>query len=129
MCQSVTYLLVVRCTRSLKLAVVIEALPNMTEDLLETERRIVSTADEVREATIKVASRAKRSITILTPDLEPGLYDLHSAVIVPHLGSATIGTRTKMGNMAAENCLAACRGERPPNLVNPEALDMEARDA
>jgi len=47
----------------------------MTEDLLETERRIVTTAEEVREATIKVASRAERSITILSPDLEPGLYD------------------------------------------------------
>ena len=34
--------------------------------------------------------------------------------------SATIGTRTKMGNMAVENCLAGCHGERPPNLVNPE---------
>jgi glyoxylate reductase len=54
------------------------------------------------------------------PILEPELYDLPNAVIPPHLGSATIGTRTKMGNMAAENCLAACRGERPPNLVNPE---------
>ncbi len=57
------------------------------------------------------------------PTLEPELYDLPNAVIAPHLGSATIGTRTKMGNMAAENCLAACRGERPPNLVNPEALE------
>lgn len=57
------------------------------------------------------------------PQLEPELYDLPNAVIVPHLGSATIGTRTKMGNMAAENCLAACRGERPPNLVNPEIFD------
>ncbi|TWU60427.1 putative 2-hydroxyacid dehydrogenase [Rubripirellula tenax] len=57
------------------------------------------------------------------PKLEPELYDLPNAVIAPHLGSATIGTRTKMGNMAAENCLAACRGEVPPNLVNPDALD------
>jgi glyoxylate reductase len=63
------------------------------------------------------------------PALEPGLYDLQNAVIVPHLGSATIGTRTKMGNMAAENCLAACRGERPPNLVNPEVFDVKAADA
>lgn len=57
------------------------------------------------------------------PLLEPELYEMPSAVIAPHLGSATIGTRTKMGNMAAENCLAACRGERPPNLVNPEVFD------
>lgn len=54
------------------------------------------------------------------PLLEPELYDLPNVVIPPHLGSATIGTRTKMGQMAAENCLAACRGKRPPNLVNPE---------
>ena len=54
------------------------------------------------------------------PELEPELYELENAVIPPHLGSATIGTRTKMGMMAAENCLAACRGERPTNLVNPE---------
>ena len=57
------------------------------------------------------------------PELEPGLYDLENAVLAPHLGSATIGTRTKMGNMAAENCLAGCRGERPPNLVNPEIYE------
>ncbi len=62
------------------------------------------------------------------PALEPELYELANAVIVPHLGSATIGTRTKMGNMAAQNCLAACRGLRPPNLVNPSVFDMKARD-
>jgi glyoxylate reductase len=58
------------------------------------------------------------------PLLEPELYELPNAVVAPHLGSATIGTRTKMGNMAVENCLAACRGERPPNLVNPEVFDV-----
>ena len=56
------------------------------------------------------------------PSLENGLSELENAVLVPHLGSATLATRTKMGNMAVENCLAACRGELPPNLVNPEAL-------
>ncbi len=57
------------------------------------------------------------------PLLEPELYESPNAVVAPHLGSATIGTRTKMGNMAVENCLAACRGERPANLVNPEIFD------
>lgn len=57
------------------------------------------------------------------PILEPELYDLSNVVIPPHLGSATIGTRTKMGNLAAENCFAACRGDRPANLVNPEIYD------
>ncbi|MCP4890802.1 MAG: D-glycerate dehydrogenase, partial [Planctomycetaceae bacterium] len=54
------------------------------------------------------------------PALAAELYDFESVVVAPHLGSATIGTRTKMGNMAANNCLSACRGTRPANLVNPE---------
>ena len=55
------------------------------------------------------------------PLLEPPLYEMDNVVIAPHLGSATLATRTKMGNMAVENCLAACTGKTPPNLVNPEA--------
>jgi glyoxylate reductase len=54
------------------------------------------------------------------PALEPELYALENAVIVPHLGSATIGTRTKMGMLAAQNLLAACAGQRPPHCVNPQ---------
>ena len=57
------------------------------------------------------------------PLLEPELYELENAVLAPHLGSGTIGTRTKMGNMAVQNCLAACNGKRPPNLVNPEIFE------
>lgn len=57
------------------------------------------------------------------PALEPELYEMDNVVVAPHLGSGTIGTRTKMGNMAAENCLAACLGQRPPNLVNPQIYD------
>lgn len=60
------------------------------------------------------------------PRLHPGLSELDNVVILPHLGSATIGTRTQMGMMAANNCLMACRGEVPPNLVNPKALEYRA---
>lgn len=54
------------------------------------------------------------------PQLEPGLHALDNAVIIPHLGSATIGTRTKMGMIAVDNLLAVCSGQRPPNCVNPQ---------
>jgi len=56
------------------------------------------------------------------PVLSPGLADLENVVLAPHLGSATIGTRTKMGMIAVDNLLAACAGKRPPNCVNPETL-------
>lgn len=57
------------------------------------------------------------------PTLEPELYELENVVLVPHIGSATLGTRTRIGKMAIDNCLAGCRGERPPNVVNPEIYE------
>lgn len=56
------------------------------------------------------------------PALAPGLAELDNVVIPPHLGSATIATRTRMATLAATNLVAALRGERPPNIVNPEVL-------
>ena len=56
------------------------------------------------------------------PALAPGLAELDNVVIPPHLGSATTGTRTKMATLAAANVVAMLRGERPPNIVNPEVL-------
>ena len=55
------------------------------------------------------------------PEMAPGLKDLKNVVLCPHIASATYETRTKMGLMAAENILAALRGEIPPNCLNPEA--------
>jgi len=54
------------------------------------------------------------------PMLAPGLAALDNAVLLPHVGSATVETRTKMARMAAENLLSALRGERPAHVVNPE---------
>lgn len=56
------------------------------------------------------------------PHLEPALYDLENVVLAPHLGSATIGTRTRMGMMTVDSLLAACAGKRPPHCVNPEVF-------
>jgi glyoxylate reductase len=57
------------------------------------------------------------------PDVHPGLLELDNVVLLPHLGSATIETRTAMGVLAAKNAVAVLRGERPPTPVNPEVLD------
>jgi glyoxylate reductase len=51
------------------------------------------------------------------------LLALDNVVVAPHIGSATVETRTKMALMAVENCLAALYGQRPPHLVNPEVWE------
>jgi glyoxylate reductase len=55
------------------------------------------------------------------PALAPGLAECRTAVLSPHLGSATHRTRAEMARVCAENAIAAVRGEIPPNAVNPEA--------
>jgi glyoxylate reductase len=51
------------------------------------------------------------------PDVHPGLIGLENAVLIPHLGSATIETRTAMAVLAARNAAAVVRGEQPPTPV------------
>jgi glyoxylate reductase len=52
------------------------------------------------------------------PKVHEGLLGLDNAVLIPHLGSATVETRTAMANLAATNALAFLAGTTPPNLVN-----------
>jgi len=54
------------------------------------------------------------------PRLHPGLAGMDNAVLVPHIGSATVATRTRMAVMAAENLLAIVKGRRAPNCINPD---------
>lgn len=47
------------------------------------------------------------------PDVHPGLVELDNVVLVPHLGSATVETRTAMATLAARNAVEVLSG-RPP---------------
>ncbi|MBU4082335.1 D-glycerate dehydrogenase [Patescibacteria group bacterium] len=51
------------------------------------------------------------------PELSPGLIELDNAILTPHIASATIGTRNKMSEMAAQNIIASLEGQTPSNLV------------
>ena len=59
------------------------------------------------------------------PKLALGLAELENVVLAPHLGSASVETRTKMALMAVENMLAGLKGEIPPNCVNPEVFKSD----
>lgn len=56
------------------------------------------------------------------PDVHPQLLELENAVLVPHIASASIRTRTRMCMLAARNMLAGLAGQRPPNILNPGVL-------
>lgn len=45
------------------------------------------------------------------PMLEPGLNELDNAVLIPHLGSATVETRAAMATLAARNTVAVLSGQ------------------
>jgi glyoxylate reductase len=55
------------------------------------------------------------------PFIHPGLKR-QNVVLAPHIASASLETRTKMACMAAENVTALFRGQRPPNMLNPDVL-------
>ena len=60
------------------------------------------------------------------PEMVKGLAACENAVLLPHLGSATRGTRDEMATMAAGNVVAMLRGEPAPHCVNPEVYETDA---
>ena len=51
------------------------------------------------------------------PDVPEELLSLENAVLLPHLGSATIGTRTAMGELVLQNLASYLAGGEPPCRV------------
>jgi glyoxylate reductase len=50
------------------------------------------------------------------------LLRMNNVIILPHIGSATYQTRSKMARVAAENLLNILNGKEPLHLVNPQIL-------
>jgi glyoxylate reductase len=98
-----------------------EALARMRDDayLVNTARGPV-----VDEAALAAALRdgviagAALDVFEREPEVHPELLGLENAVLVPHLGSATVETRTAMAELAAANALAVLAGEAPVTAVH-----------
>ncbi|MGN6368796.1 MAG: 2-hydroxyacid dehydrogenase [Phycisphaerae bacterium] len=54
------------------------------------------------------------------PVVEEGLFGLENVVLLPHIGSATVGAREGMAELSGRNLVAMLRGERPISPVNSE---------
>ncbi|MFH1038532.1 MAG: D-glycerate dehydrogenase [PVC group bacterium] len=90
-----------------------------TAYLINTSRGPVIDEEALAEALQEgVIAGAGLDVYEKEPHLHPSLLSLQNVVLLPHIGSATIGTRTRMATMAAENLVAMMRGETAPNQVN-----------
>jgi glyoxylate reductase len=55
------------------------------------------------------------------PEVHPRLLAAPRTVLLPHIGSASRATRTRMAQLACEGAIAVLAGERPLNLVVGES--------
>jgi len=53
------------------------------------------------------------------PKLNPRLLTAPRTTLLPHIGSATIATRTRMAQLACQGVCDVLAGRRPPNVVVP----------
>jgi len=51
------------------------------------------------------------------PEVHPGLLELENAVLIPHMGSSTLESRTAMGEKVIVNIKSFVDGHRPPDRV------------
>jgi glyoxylate reductase len=96
-----------------------------TAVLINTARGAVVDSDALYEA-LRDGEIAYAALDVTDPEplrSDHKLLRLHNCIVVPHIGSASVATRSRMSVMAAENLLAGLHGDLPPNPVNPEALD------
>ncbi len=90
-----------------------------TSVLINTARgAIVDEAELIKALQEKRIFGAGFDVYEQEPYLPPELLALENVVLLPHIGSASIETRTQMGLMAAENALAVLQNRKPPSRVN-----------
>ncbi len=93
-----------------------------TSFLINTSRGpVVDEAALVQALESKKIAGAALDVYEREPLIQPGLKR-PNVVLAPHIASASLETRTKMACMAAENVAALFKGQRPPNILNPEVL-------
>jgi glyoxylate reductase len=105
-----------------------EALHKMrsTAILINTSRGPVVDPDALYQA-LKEGEIAYAALDVTEPEpinMDSPLLSLPNCVIVPHIASASIATRTRMAEIAAQNLIAGLRGEPLPAWVNPEVAEQ-----
>jgi glyoxylate reductase len=97
-----------------------------TAILINTSRGPVVDPDALYQA-LKEGEIAYAALDVSEPEpinIDSPLLSLPNCVIVPHIASASIATRTRMAEIAAQNLIAGLRGEPLPAWVNPEVAEQ-----
>ena len=86
--------------------------------LVNTSRGPLVDADAVSEA-LQEGRLGAAGLDVYEgePKVPPSLLDAPRAVLLPHIGSATVPSRDGMARTAALNAIAVLEGEEPPNRV------------
>jgi glyoxylate reductase len=90
-----------------------------TAYLINTSRGAV--IDEIALVKIlqeKIIAGAGLDVYENEPKLSEGLAELDNVVLLPHIASASIGTRSKMSEMAATNIVEVLSGKSPVNPIS-----------
>lgn len=98
------------------------ALMKPTAVLVNTARGAVVDQQALLEALVSGRlAAAGLDVTEREPiDPSDPLVHLPNCIVLPHIGSATVATRTAMAELAVDNLLAGIAGKRLPSCVNPE---------
>lgn len=95
------------------------ALMKPTAYLINTARgAVVNEQDLIDALKNKQIAGAGLDVYEFEPCLVDGLIELDNVTLLPHLGSATLETRTEMGLICLNNIKSIIKGERPAQLVN-----------
>ena len=86
--------------------------------LINTSRGPVVDEKALADAlTRRVIAGAGLDVYENEPEVEPALKTLQNVVLLPHIGTATFGTRKEMGFMVIRNIEAVFAGKEPPQMV------------
>ncbi len=95
-----------------------------TAILVNASRGPVVDTDALVEA-LRSGSIFGAALDVTDPEPLPAdhpLVTITNCIVVPHTASATVQTRDRMAELAAENLLTGLRGERPPAAVNADEV-------
>lgn len=89
-----------------------------TAYIINTSRGAVIKEEDLAKALkAKIIAGAALDVYEFEPKITPDLLKLPNTVLLPHIASASIETRSKMAEMAAKNIISVLRGKKPINPI------------